>query len=60
MTTAGSNYGLAIALIYQGSWAHTLGQHQEGLTALRRSAAMLRSLNRTELATALRNIGEAL
>jgi DNA-binding SARP family transcriptional activator len=60
MTTAGSEYGQAIALIYQGSWAHTLGQHEAGLAALERSAAMLKSLNRAELATAYRNIGEAL
>jgi DNA-binding SARP family transcriptional activator len=60
MTTAGSDQGQAIALIYQGSWAHTLGQHEAGLTALERSAAMLRSLNGAELATAYRNIGEAL
>lgn len=60
MTAAGSAYGQAIALIYQGSWAHTLGQHEAGLTALKRSAATLRSLNRAELATAYRNIGEAL
>jgi tetratricopeptide (TPR) repeat protein len=60
MTAASSGYGQAIALIYQGSWAHTLGQHDAGLTALKRSAAMLRSLNRAELATAYRNIGEAL